>query len=198
MPSTRGTLSAGSNYTISLAANNAALTITPATLTVTADSETKTYGQDDPTLTYSVNGFRFSDTTALLTGDLSRDVGENVGSYAINAGTLSAGSNYTISLAANNAALTITPATLTVTADSETKTYGQDDPTLAYSVNGFQFSDTDALLTGDLSRVTGENVGSYAINAGTLSAGSNYTISLASNNAALTITRSDADRDGRQ
>ena len=79
-----------------------------------------------------------------------------MGSYAINAGTLSAGSNYTISLAANNAALTITPATLTVTADSETKTYGQDDPTLTYSVSGYQFSDTAAVLTGSLSRVAGE------------------------------------------
>ena len=75
---------------------------------------------------------------------------------------------------------------LTVTADSETKTYGQDDPTLAYSVNGFQFSETASLLTGDLSRVTGENVGSYAINAGTLSAGSNYTISLTQCQRAMT------------
>ena len=141
-----GTLSAGSNYTISLAANNAALTITPATLTVTADSETKTYGQDDPTLTYSASRHQFSDTDAVLSGSLSRAAGENVGSYAINAGTLSAGSNYTISLAANNAALTITPATLTVTADSETKTYGQDDPTLTYSASGYQFSDTDAVF----------------------------------------------------
>ena len=40
------------------------LTITPATLTVTANPQTKVYGQADPALTYTASGFQFSDTAA--------------------------------------------------------------------------------------------------------------------------------------
>ena len=41
--------------------------------------------------------------------------------------------------------LTVTPATLDVTADPQTKVYGAADPTLTYVATGFQFSDNEAL-----------------------------------------------------
>jgi len=37
--------------------------ITPATLTVAADAQTKVYGQGDPALTYQADGFRFTTTS---------------------------------------------------------------------------------------------------------------------------------------
>jgi len=68
-------------------------TITPAALTVTADAKTKEYGDADPELTYTSTGLIGEDA---ITGVLSRAEGENVGTYAISQGTLTAGSNYNI------------------------------------------------------------------------------------------------------
>ena len=71
--------------------------IAKAPLTVTADAKIKSYGDENPTLTYTAEGLLGDDTlTGALNGALSREEGENVGSYAITLGTLSA-YNYTIS-----------------------------------------------------------------------------------------------------
>ena len=86
-------------------------TISPAELKVTADAKTKVYGETDPELTYTYEGL-FSGSS--FTGKLSRESGENVGTYAITQGTLSAGDNYVISYTGAN--LTITEATMSITA----------------------------------------------------------------------------------
>jgi hypothetical protein len=80
------------------------LTVGPKALTVTADAKAKTAGEPDAELTYTATGLVGSDT---LSGALSREPGEDVGSYAITQGTLTAGDNY---------ALSFTGATLTITA----------------------------------------------------------------------------------
>jgi hypothetical protein len=177
-----GTLSAGPNYTISYTGAN--LTITPYTLAVKASPETKVYGSADPALTYTYGALQNGDTASVLTGNLVRVAGENVGAYRINQGTLSAGPNYKISYTSNF--LTITPYVLSVAADAETKVYGSSDPALTYTYGALQNGDTAAVFTGALHRVAGQNVGSYAINPFTLSAGPNYKISYTSN--FLTIT----------
>ena len=176
-----------SNYKITISPSQ--FTIIPAILTVTADAKSKTYGNADPALTYTTSGWKYSDTNSLLTGSLTRAPGETVagGPYAINKGNdLSAGSNYNISY--TGAKLTINPATLTVTADAKSKTYGDADPALTYTTSGWKYNDTNSLLTGSLTRAPGETVvgGPYAITDGGLSAGSNYTISYTDAN--LTIT----------
>ena len=184
----QGTLAADSDYTIVFTGNN--LTIIAATLTITADAQTKMYGQADPTLTYMASGFQFDDTAAtVLAGGLTRAAGEHVAGnpYTISQGTLAADSDYTIVFTGNN--LTITAATLTITADSQTKVYGAADPTLTYMASGFQFSDTAAtVLAGGLTRAAGEHVAGnpYTISQGTLVADSDYTIAFTGNT--LTIT----------
>jgi len=172
----QGTVSAGSNYTISYV--SADLTVTAKTLTITADAKSKVYDSADPALTYTSIGLKSGDS---ITGDLTRAAGESVGTYAINQGTVSAGSNYTISYV--SADLTVTAKTLTVTADAKSKVYDSADPALTYMSTGLKSGDS---ITGSLDRATGENVGTYAINQGTVSAGSNYTISYVS--ADLTVT----------
>src|SRR5690606_38073737 len=100
---------------------------------------------------------------------------ENIGLYAINQGTLSAGGNYAINYV--GADFEITKATLDVTANAgQSKIYGNADPVFTYTATGFENGDTNSILSGTLQRAAGENVGMYAINQGTLSAGSNYTI----------------------
>ena len=87
---------------------SASVSITAKALTVTAAAKSKTYGAKDPALTYTSDGLVGSDA---LTGALSRDEGEDPGTYNITQGTLAASSNYTLTF--KGATFTITPATMT-------------------------------------------------------------------------------------
>jgi hypothetical protein len=164
----QGTLAVvGSNYIISSFVP-ADFSITPKPVTVTADSGlSKVFDAADPTFTYIS-----SDPAATFTGALSRATGEDVGTYAITQGSLLGTGNFAITsfVPAN---FSITPKLITVTADSGlSKVFGEVDPTFTYTS-----SDPAATFTGALSRVAGENVGTYAITQDTLTAvGGNYTI----------------------
>ncbi|KVR00722.1 hypothetical protein WK09_32915 [Burkholderia ubonensis] len=189
----------------SLTAPNYTISYTPADLTirrasapgsilnVVADSKTKVYGQADPALTYqltnlvnrrvqsydatgSLVGTTIADTVSnAVTGSLARGSGENVGTYAINQGTLSA-KNYQIDYTPANFA--ITPAPLTITGTPVTKNYGTNDPALAYTATGLVGGETAAVaLSGNLGRNSGEAVGSYNETQGSLVANNgNYTL----------------------
>ena len=152
----------------------AVIPLIPITITIT--TKTKTYGDIDPTLTYSVAPALQSGD--VLTGSLTRVVGENVGTFLINS-TL-ANPKYTITLISAN--LTITQKAVTITANTKTKIYGAIDPALDYTVlPTLSSGDT---LTGILSRNVGENVGTFPITS-TLT-NPNYNITFVSAN--LTIT----------
>jgi hypothetical protein len=118
---------------------NADLTITPATLTVTANGASRIYGQANPTLSGLITGFVGSDTLASATTGsetyaTAATANSNVGSYAITGSGLTADNgNYIFALAAANAtAFSITPATLTVSGEvAASRTYdGTTDATL--------------------------------------------------------------------
>src|SRR5690606_17663928 len=111
-------------------------------------------------LTYTATGFERDDDEDILGGVLSRASGEDVDTYAIMQGTLDAGDNYTITY--TGADFTITPKALAVTADAEqSKVYGSTHPVLTYTATGFERDDDDGLLTGALSRESGEDVDTY-------------------------------------
>jgi hypothetical protein len=113
-----GTFSAG-NYAIAYV--NGTLTVTPLGVTATADVKTKVYGASDPALTYqNAPALVGSDT---FSGGLSRAAGEQVGSYTIGQGTLALSANYALTYASAN--LSITPASLSITANNLSKVYGQ-------------------------------------------------------------------------
>ena len=64
--------------------------------------------------------------------------------------------------------LTINKATITITPNSnQKKTYGDADPTLYY-ISSETYNSDELVFDGALSRVAGENVGTYAITLGTL------------------------------
>lgn len=69
----------------------------------------------------------------------------------------------------------ITAAPITVTADTQAKTVGQSDPELTYSITNGKLFGTDN-FTGKLSRKSGEIIGEYAINKGTLALTTNYNL----------------------
>ena len=103
------------------------VTILARTLDIKADEKSKTYGEDDPALTYTSEGLVEGDS---ITGALSRAEGENVGTYAIEQGTLTAGDNYIITYTGAN--LAITEAASSVTTEPVTKmpTYNGGKQTL--------------------------------------------------------------------
>jgi hypothetical protein len=174
----QGTL-ANNNYTITYV--GADLTITQRPITVTAAAATKQYGASDPTFTHSVTTGELV-VGDVLTGSLSRASGASVGEYALNIGTL-ANANYAITFVPAN--LTITQRPITVTADDQTKVFGSTDPPLTHLVTTGSLVGSDS-LSGALSRATGEDVGTYAINQGTLT-NSNYDISFVG--GSLTVSR---------
>jgi hypothetical protein len=178
---TQGTLALNSNYVLSFV--GADLTITARAITVKADPKTKVYGDADPALTYQITSgsLVFEDH---LTGNITRAAGENVGSYAITQGALTATTNYTLTFVPST--LEITKRQITVTAHSQTKVYGNADPAFTYQITSGNLVGSDQ-LTGALSRASGENVGTYAITQGALTAGGNYDLTFAGD--LLTITK---------
>ena len=172
------------NYSVTL--SNGTLSVTSAVLTVTADPQSKLYGDADPAFTYQItSGELFNGDT--LAGALTRVAGEGAGTYAIQQGTLAATTNYSLTYIGAN--LTILPIPLTVTADPQTKVYGQADPALTYQLSSGAFLNGDG-FSGALALVAGENAGTYAILQGTLTAGTNYAINYIG--ADLTITAGDS------
>ena len=134
---------------------------------ITADFITREYGQMDPILTYTYTGTLQGGDT--FTGTLLRDVGEDVGLYAINQGSLTVDGSglYNITYVGNF--FEITPADLQITANSQSKTYGD-----VFVFNGTEFSVTggtlffsdsvDSATLASLGAVGTAGVGDYDIN----------------------------------
>ena len=162
--------------------------ITPRLISVTANPLSKIYGASDPLKTYVVGGNGLVNGD-VLSGSLSRAAGETVagGAYQITQGSLTAGNNYSLNYLP--ASLSITPATLVVSANSFSRIFGDANPAFTFSASGFQFSDSVAsVLTGTISSTATNisNVGSYNIGKGTLAANSNYILSVSSGSLSIT------------
>ena len=134
-------------------------TIAKATVTVTADAKSKTYGDaTDPTLTYTCSDLVSGDS---FTGALTRASGENAGTYAITQGSLTAGDNYTISFTGAN--FTINKAAITITADDKSSKYGEDIAELTHTVGGAYKSGDELNVTLNTAASPTANVGEYEI-----------------------------------
>jgi len=166
---------------------NGDYTISPATLTITANDASMTYGGTAPSLSVSYSGFVNGDNASSLTTPptitTTATSSSPAGDYPI---TASGAMDLNYSFAYTPGTLTINPAALLVTAKAQTKVYGAPDPPFTYTVSGFLNGDDTDIFTGSLSRDPGENLGTYPITEGSISAGSNYTISYTGNY--LTIT----------
>jgi hypothetical protein len=173
-----GTLTGSQDYT---------LVIDQVPLTIAANNATMTYGSAVPALTVSyqgfVNGDNASSLATLPAATTTATSSSPPGVYSI---TVSGASDPNYKLAYSPGTLTISLAALVVTANAQTKEFGAPDPTFTYTVSGYLNGDNAGIFTGSLSRTPGENVGSYSITKGSLSAGAKYTIGFTGN--FLTIT----------
>ena len=243
--------------------------ITPKPVTVTANSDSKTYGAVDPEFTATVVGTLGTDK---VTYSLSREAGEDVGEYLItasgdvaqgnysvryNPGTLTivasdrekavevasyngvydakkhtievknlergdlvkysydngttwedelkeytdvtAGTTILVQVMNDNYAevpkltgtVTITPKPVTVTANSDSKTYGAADPEFTVTVVGTLGTDK---VTYNLSREAGEDVGTYPITASGDAIQGNYNVTYHPGTLTITAATRPEDR----
>ena len=136
------------NYNITFG-NDGTLTVLPREITITLLPQTAVYGGQNASYTlgntpgthYTVGGKRLynnEDPQVTLTAELTS---KNVGSYKIVASELQNG-NYAVTVVnEDNFLFTITKATVTVTAQDQSVTYGDSAPALSWdnvTVNGFK------------------------------------------------------------
>lgn len=157
------------------------LTIAPRPVYVTAANQTKVYGNNLPTLTFTIApptlgagllaGDRLTGAPVTLAGPLS-----DVGSYAITQGSLAATSNYDLHFTAGTLEVTRRP--LFVTALDTARMDDESMPPLPYRVVGLVREDEGKeILSGSLATATELSAGHvYPILQGTLAANSNYEI----------------------
>ncbi|MCH7407640.1 gliding motility-associated C-terminal domain-containing protein [Belliella aquatica] len=159
------------NYAITYV--DGSLEVTALAIEITADSDSKFYDGTALTDTGSsittgalVSGHTY---TVTVTGSQT-DVGSsaNVPSTAVikDASDNDVTTNYAITYV--DGSLEVAKSTLTLTPDAnQTKEYGDSDPTLTYEFSGEATGETPG-FDGSLTRVQGENVGTYEITRGNL------------------------------
>jgi hypothetical protein len=151
------------NYDITY--KDATLTVAPAQLTGTVNSETITYGDATPAFAPSYAGFVNGDTAASLAGTISCDTPSgkvHAGTYPVHCAGQSS-SDYVITYV--DGTLTVAAAALTGQTDSKSMTYGGPVPAFGVSYTGFVNGDDASALTGDLScnTPTAPHAGTYQV-----------------------------------
>lgn len=148
-----------SNYDITY--NEGKIVVAKKAITITpTQKQSKIYGDADTTLTYTVSGLVYGNT---LSGELSREAGEDIGYYNITIGTI-ADANYEILLASERFEIVKRMAFIFIY--NSNKVYGEADPEITFNENASNFTvaDLEVLKTLNLFvRDAGENVGSYNI-----------------------------------
>ena len=131
---TVNTVDAAGKYIVTKATDGK-LIINPAAVTVTADNKAKVFGATEPELTATVTGTLNGDEVAYT---LSRDPGEDVGSYTITPTGAENQGNYHV---------TFVPGTLTITA-SDSLTVSGTDYTGTYDANAHGDAATASVTEG--------------------------------------------------
>lgn len=191
------TVSGGSAKNYNLTYTNGTLTITSGTLVLTAKSYTRVYGDENPTFEFEQSGSATLRGTPSITCSATKT--SPVGTYDI---VIAKGTVENEGVTYVNGKLTITPAELTVTANDASREYGDENPALTVSYNGFKNSDTEAALatkpTASTSATKASDVAIYVISVSG-GAATNYTLKyvpgkLTVNKAVLTVKANDAER----
>ena len=148
--------------------NTGQLTIDPAVLTVEIADTSRIYGREDPAFTFQLTGFvNGEDASEVTTQPLitsSASVTSDVGTYAIS-GTGATATNYTFQYV--EAVLTISQATLTVTANDQVRSFANANPALTLSfagfLNGDDIDDLDTAPSASTTAAANSTVGTYPI-----------------------------------
>ncbi len=165
--------------------------------TLASGNASSYYGSTpDATYGFTLSGFADNEDNAQNIGLMGTTVvsgaptaSSNSGNYSVTyAGGLTSSAGFTFS-AGTGLASTVQPQAVDISADDQNKEYDENDPPLTWvfetQSNGRGILDGD-IFSGELARVPGEEIGSYAILQNTLN-NSNYAINF--NSASLTINQ---------
>lgn len=155
-PSFTSATSLASNYAISFEPGT--FTIQQRPLVLTAEDASRSYGEADPTFRYTSVGINPPGITNASLGafdgvrvESAASARSDAGSYTL---TVGGGSNPNFAYQYEPGTFTITPAALSVTADSVARLYGAENPAFTSRVSGLQFTDTLADVLGGFSLST--------------------------------------------
>ncbi|MBX2966255.1 MAG: gliding motility-associated C-terminal domain-containing protein [Cyclobacteriaceae bacterium] len=167
------------------------LEVTKATLTATANNQSRAYGAANPPFTISYTGFVNGDTPSVI--DVAPSAGStatttsSAGTYPI---TISGGSDNNYTFTYVDGTLTVNKAVLTATANNQSRVYGAANPvfTISYTgfVNGEDASVIDSAPVATTAATVTSNVGTYPI---TVSGGSDNNYSFTYSAGTLTVTK---------
>ncbi|MGA7316170.1 MAG: MBG domain-containing protein [Silvibacterium sp.] len=195
---TKGTLSAGSNYTLNLVGGILLVTENkPQTITIGSFTPPTTYGAPNSSFTFTVSASSSLPVQVTFTGPVkTQQTATGYSVTVVGAGevtiTAAQAGNTTYGPSTATQSFIVSPAVLTITANSTQTSYGVN-PTYTYTATGFVAGDTSAVLSGSpaYSPTTTATLapGQYPITLaqGTLFA-QNYTINPAAGGT-LTITK---------
>ncbi|MCX2739198.1 MBG domain-containing protein [Pontibacter anaerobius] len=173
------------------------LKINKAALSIKANNARKTYGEETPMLTATIESGAVAGESFHVSASSTVTSTTGVGTYAIVPAITGATiSNYEVS--AINGTLTVDARPITVAAAGKTKVYGDSDPGLTFTIIAGSLVAGDD-FEGALGRAAGERVGVYTINQHTLTLGANYMLNYVESKlnitpARLTVTANNANR----
>ena len=154
------------NYAISY--TDGILTVNKASLTIQAESAERIYGDENPNFTFAYSGFKNDDTYEVLINRPSAKTEavatSAVGTYDIVPSGAEA-QNYNITY--KKGALAVTKAPLSVSVVSAQKVYGEENPIINLTYNGFKHSDNETCIAEKpvikIEADKNSDVGEYAI-----------------------------------
>lgn len=163
-------ITGGSSKNYRLSYRSGILTVKKAPLTVIAENAERMYGDDNPTFTRSYLGFKLSDTELTAFSVLPKFMclatkTSDVGTYTI---TIAGGTsrNYNV-LAYESGTLTVTKASLVLSANDKSRLYYEDNPTFDFSLtglrNGDQMSCINVAPKYECQANKSSSVGNYAV-----------------------------------
>ena len=169
------------------------LTVTPAPLTIKANNATRLYCNDNPTFSYTCNGFVNSENNSVLspapTLSTTATQSSDTGTYEIKVEGASS-PNYSISY--QNGTLTVTPRTLMASVGNYSRLYNEENPDFEVLYSGFAGNEDESVLNeapvASTTATKTSNVGTYTIK---VSGGNadNYTFTYTS--GTLTINKAE-------
>jgi hypothetical protein len=190
-------VSGGSDNNYNFSYQTGTLTITKAQLVATAENKTREYGASNPAGTIVYSGFKNSETAAVLDTPPVTSIAATATATA-NAGTThvitpTGGVDNNYSFTYQNGTLTVTQATLTVTAMNASRPYSAQNPVPMIGYTGFKNAETETVLdvlpTATIAASANETANAGTVHVIALSGGSdnNYQYQLV--NGQLTITK---------
>ncbi len=194
------------NYHVTF--TNTEATISKKAVTVTASDASKTYGDRDPrSFAWTVNGLVNGESKSLLTVNVARATGENVGTYDITPSGRTEQGNYIVSY--EKGTFTINRATATVTATGTGKTYDGNALTAGAKVTGLKRNDAESVIAYTVSYIDANgqelteapaNAGTYTVKVSGDTVQGNYDVvyvnkkDVTIGRKAVTVTASDAEK----